>query len=217
MTRPLQNQLPDNVLLAYSAGTLPEAFSLVVACHVSLCDDSRAAVESFDALGGSLLERLDEADLSTESFARTLALIDSGELAIKPARKMPNDSVFPEPLQRFAGEGPDSVAWKSIGGGVKQAILPCSGDATARLLHIPSGTAVPDHGHAGLEMTLVLKGAFTDEFGRFARGDIEVRDDDHAHAPVADQGEDCICLAATDAPLKFRGLLPRLVQPFIKI
>jgi putative transcriptional regulator len=28
-------------------------------------------------------------------------------------------------------------------------------------------------------------------------------------------GEDCICLAATDAPLRFRGLIPRLAQPLL--
>lgn len=217
MTRPLQNHLPDNVLLAYSAGTLPEAFGLVVACHVSLCDDCRAASESFDALGGSILEKLGEAELSAESFAQTLALIDGADISVNQSSARQRNSVFPKPLQDYAGEGPEAVQWQSIGGGVKQAILPCAGEATARLLHIAAGTAVPDHGHGGLEMTLVLKGAFTDEFGRFGRGDIEVRDDDHTHTPVAEVGEDCICLAATDAPLRFRGLLPRLVQPFIKI
>jgi putative transcriptional regulator len=35
--------------------------------------------------------------------------------------------------------------------------------------------------------------------------------------PVADIGEDCICLAATDAPLRFRRLIPRIAQPFLRI
>jgi len=217
MTRPLENHLPENVLLAYAAGTLPEAFSLVVACHVSLCDDCRAASESYDALGGSLLDRLGEAELSPESFAQTLALIDEVQATEETVPPPATGGLFPTPLLSYAGGGPDAVRWSSIGGGVKQAILPCEGEATARLLHIASGTAVPDHGHGGLEMTLVLQGAFSDEFGRFGRGDIEVRDDDHTHMPVAEVGEDCICLAATDAPLQFSGLLPRIFQPFIKI
>ncbi len=32
---PLKHHLPDGLLAAYSAGSLPEAFSLVVATHVS--------------------------------------------------------------------------------------------------------------------------------------------------------------------------------------
>ena len=35
------------------------------------------------------------------------------------------------------------------------------------------------------------------------------------HQPVAGPEEDCICLAITDAPLKFRSRLLRLVQPFL--
>jgi putative transcriptional regulator len=34
---------------------------------------------------------------------------------------------------------------------------------------------------------------------------------------MAEAGVECICLAASDAPLKFHGLLPRLAQPFFKI
>ena len=76
---------------------------------------------------------------------------------------------------------------------------------------------MPDHGHRGLELTLVLQGAFQDEDGYFARGDIEIASEEISHVPVADISEDCICLAVTDAPLKFKGLIPRLAQPFLGI
>jgi putative transcriptional regulator len=68
-----------------------------------------------------------------------------------------------------------------------------------------------------MEMTLVLKGAFRDEYARFGRGDVEIANEDLEHTPVAEAGEDCICLAATDAPLKFNALIPRIAQPFIGI
>ena len=68
---------------------------------------------------------------------------------------------------------------------------------------------MPDHGHQGLELTLVLQGAFRDEEDRFARGDVEIATEDTQHTPIAEPGQDCICLAATDAPLKFRALIPR--------
>ncbi len=64
---------------------------------------------------------------------------------------------------------------------------------------------------------MVLQGAFADEVDRFARGDVEVGTEHLTHTPIADAGEDCICLAATDAPLRFKGLLPRLAQPFFRI
>jgi len=76
---------------------------------------------------------------------------------------------------------------------------------------------VPDHGHRGLELTLVLQGAFADASDTFARGDVEIADEAVEHIPVALAGADCICLAATDAPLRFRGWIPRLAQPLLRI
>ena len=35
--------------------------------------------------------------------------------------------------------------------------------------------------------------------------------------PVAEPGPDCICLAATDAPLRFSGIVPRLAQSIFRI
>ena len=80
-----------------------------------------------------------------------------------------------------------------------------------------AGAAMPNHSHNGTELTLVLKGAFQDADGYFARGDIEIADSDVQHIPVADIHEDCICLAVTDAPLRFEGLLPRILQKFVRI
>jgi putative transcriptional regulator len=101
--------------------------------------------------------------------------------------------------------------------GVRQAILSTDKAATARLLYIPAGAAVPDHGHHGNELTMVLQGGFSDEYDHFLRGDVEIADEDINHTPIADVGEDCICLAVTDAPLKFSGLMPRLLQPLLRI
>ena len=63
----------------------------------------------------------------------------------------------------------------------------------------------------------MLQGAFSDEGGRFGVGDVEVADDDVEHKPVAAKGEACICLAATDAALKFNAFIPKLFQPIFRI
>ena len=76
---------------------------------------------------------------------------------------------------------------------------------------------MPDHSHKGLEMTMVLQGAFSDEIDHFYRGDVEIADDNLTHKPKAETGELCICLAATQAPLVFNSWLPKLLQPFIRI
>ena len=211
----INHHLTDAVMLAYASGTLPEAYSLVVACHASLCPACRSALEGYDALGGAVLEETESTKMSATALADTLKLIENLPTEAPKPKHTPSD--FPAPLQDYIGGGPDHVQWRKIGGGVKQAILPVSGPANARLLYIPAGMAVPDHSHNGLEMTMVLQGAFADEVDRFGRGDVEFGDEDLTHTPIAEMGPDCICLAATDAPLKFSSWIPRLLQPFIRI
>lgn len=210
----VRHHASDALLMGYAAGTLPEAFNLVIATHVSLSDDARARLGAMEAVGGAVLEGCD-AGMADGSLERALERAGTTPQANGrvPLRA---DGIFPAPLADFVGHGLDGVKWTSVGMGVKQAILRNDG-ASVRLLRIPAGRAMPDHGHRGMELTLVLQGAFLDGNARYGRGDLDIADQDMDHTPVAEAGEDCICLAATDAPLRFRGWLPRLVQPFFKI
>ena len=75
---------------------------------------------------------------------------------------------FPDPVMAaLKGKPP---RWKSVGMGVRQSILSAGPEGSVRLLYIPPGQAVPDHGHGGLELTLVLQGSFRDETGQFRSG-----------------------------------------------
>lgn len=215
----IKHHLNDDLLMAYSTGDLPEAVNLIVATHISLCDDCRAALESYEAVGGAVLDSCDSVEMSSDSLDAVLSMIAAQDSAMlgRSETRAAGDGVLPAPLCDYVAGGLENVKWRSVGMGVKQAILKTSSEATARLLYIPAGTAIPDHGHKGMELTLVLKGAFQDEDGYFARGDIEIASEDMNHTPVADISEDCICLAVTDAPLKFKGLVPRIAQPFLGI
>lgn len=202
------------MLMGYASGSLAKAFDLVLATHVSLSDDARARLETFEALGGAVLCDMEEVAVADDSLAQTMAKIRGASPIERPA---PSTGIFPTPLQALVGGDEEAVRWRSVGRGVKQCVLHSDEDGTARLLLIPAGKAMPAHSHHGTEMTLVLKGAFRDEDGVFARGDLELADTHTNHQPVAEPGEDCICLVATNAKLKFQGLLPRIAQPFVGI
>src|SRR6056297_1782407 len=203
---PVTHRVNDEILTDYAAGNLPEAFSLVVAAQASLRPDVRARLRDLDAVGGAVLEGADPAAMSDGALDAVLARIAGDGIAgdgpdpapAGPPARTARCAVLPAPIRAYVGGGIDAVQWRSIGMGAKQAILKTSGESTARLLYIPAGSQMPDHGHAGLEMTLVLQGAFLDADERFARGDVETVDEDIEHTPVADLGEDCICIAATD-------------------
>ena len=212
----IKHHLSQDLLMKYSSGTLCEAFSLAVATHISMCYDCRAALESFEAVGGALLDVSTPEEMSVDSFESVMALIESERAEITQPASQPKSDV-PSALSDYIGGSLHDVKWRPSGLGVKQSLLKTSGNSTARLLYIPAGTAVPHHSHNGNELTLVLKGAFEDEVSRFGPGDVEMADEDLDHQPVAVHGEDCICLAVTDAPLKFQTLVHKLVQPFLKI
>lgn len=210
----IKHHISGALLMGYAAGTLPEAFSLVVATHVSLCDACRAELAAYEAVGGAVIED-QAAPMSAGALEAVLGRLDAPAppAPAAPARR----GILPGPLAAYVGGDISAVKWKTLGGGVRQAILPTSRAASARLLYIPAGRAVPDHGHRGLELTLVLQGAFRDEDDRFGPGDVETASAAVNHTPIAEAGADCICLAATDAPLRFRAVVPRLLQPIFRI
>jgi putative transcriptional regulator len=211
----VQHHLTDALLMSYASGNLAEGFAIVVASHVSMCDDCRARLEGFEAVGGALVDQTETAEVAADSLAATMALIDAAPEFQPHAAKA--DRVLPNPIQDYLGGDVDAVKWRAVGGGVRQAVLKTKDKTKVRLLSIPGGTAMPDHSHRGLELTLVLQGAFLDEDSRFGPGDVEIATEHLHHTPVAEEGQDCICIAATDAPLRFRGLIPRIAQPFIGI
>lgn len=210
----INHHISEPLLMAYAAGSLNEAFSLVVASHISMCDTCRAELGALEAVGGALLEQTSNMDTRVD-FEATMRLIDAGPK--EPIRLPQRSGTLPTALQSYIGGDLEAVKWRPVGMGVKQAILPTSKDATVRLLKIPAGCTIPDHGHRGTELTLVLQGAFRDESDRFDVGDVEIATELDEHTPVADDGQDCICLAATDAPLRFRGIVQRMAQPFLRI
>lgn len=211
MTEP-NHHIPEALLASYAQGTVAWPFAMTIACHISQCDECRAALESHQSLGGVLLDDLPATPVSDDMAANLFAALDGAERQATPPRPR---GIFPAPLADHLG--PKGPKWHALGGGVKQALISADAEGSLRLLQIPGGAGVPEHGHSGMEMTLVLQGGFSDADGQFGVGDLEVTDQFVDHKPTAWPGQTCICLAATNAPLRFHGLLPRLLQPLFRI
>lgn len=208
----ITHHTPDALLTAYAAGNLPHPFAVVIAAHISLCVECRAAYEAHHAVGGAVLESHNPEKISAPLKTNVLNLLDALD---DPKPEFERSGIYPGPIMSaLKGKPP---RWRRLGGGVKQTILSTDQSGSVRLLYIPPGQAIPDHTHGGLELTLVLQGSFSDETGQFGVGDLEVADEALEHTPIAGLGAPCICLAATDAPLKFNTFIPRLLQPFFQI
>lgn len=209
----------DDQLLAYAAGSIEEPVALLIATHLALCPACRAEVARLEALGGGLLEDLEAEPLGEDSENRLLARLD--ELppghALPPRPLSVGETGLPRPLRDYIGDRPESLPWQSYRGLKKAELLDDYPGYRTRLMLIKAGTAMPWHSHEGNELTLVLVGGFSDGEKHFLPGDVALADRSTTHRPVADPGEDCLCLAVTDAPLRLTGPFGRLLNPFIRI
>ncbi|MFZ1816031.1 MAG: ChrR family anti-sigma-E factor [Rhizobiaceae bacterium] len=224
----VHHHLDHATVVRYASGDLDEAFSVIVASHLAMCPTCREATRHAEMLGGDLLEQIDGATVGDDVFEGLMTQIEAAGPAEPMARQTPaieatghaGKSDVPKPLQRFIGQSLDAIAWRTVAPGLRRHIidLPSSGNSSSLyLLWIAAGKAVPEHGHGGTEMTLVLSGKFRDSMGVFGPGDIEDLDENIEHQPRVEPGAPCICLVATQAPTRFKGFFSRLLQPLVGI
>lgn len=225
----IEHHVSDELLMDYASGALEEGWSIAVATHLALCPKCRARFSMMESTGGALLETItcDPDKTSDQSSWAALQerLSNAPSNQKEPETKAPSElrtsarsSSIPEPLRSYLGGDIDQLRWRALGLGAYHYPVKTSESAiSVRLLRIPAGKPVPEHSHNGRELTLVLSGAFRDGEDIFGPGDFEETDEAINHQPIAQPGEDCICLAVTDAPLKFRSRLVRLIQPLIGI
>jgi putative transcriptional regulator len=205
----------DATLMSFAAGTLPQAFAAVVAAHLELCPRCRSEVAALDLVGAALMDTLPPRPLLRDTPAPPAQDRDPGNTKQRPRNAA---SLLPWPLRQLVGDRMDNVPWQPLARGLWHHPIPLPGGSggTLRLLKAAPACTIPEHGHRGAEMTLVLQGAYRDATGSFSIGDVADLDDTLEHTPVADAEAGCICVLATEMPPRFKGLLLRLAQPFLK-
>ena len=218
MNATIKRHPDDATLMSYAAGSLGEPLAAAVVAHVSLCGHCRRELKTMEALGAALM-----ADASREDSTKVQTLrrpseavtaLDNGDRHTMASPQ--SGGGLPEPIARKYGLTIDTIPWRRLGPGVWHHRLAMSPGVTGdlRLLKIAAGRKMPEHGHGGTELTLVLDGSFDDETGTYRRGDIQDADGDLQHRPVAGAQSGCICLVAADQPARFKGIISRLIQPW---
>ena len=171
-------------------------------------------------LGGYLLESLEETPVSPTMMAEVFLHAETPPpLHLSwPGAIASSHPLLPAPLGEYVGGDVSQLRWKRLAPKVHQVSIRTDDTrSTARLLRFQSGMTVPSHGHNGRELTLVLSGSLCDRDITLHRGDVAETDERTEHQPFAGAGDDCICLAVTDAPLRFKSIFARILQPFFGI
>lgn len=204
----VQHHPDDMLLLAYAAGGLDGAMSLIVASHLSFCARCRALVARQEEIGGALLEDLPPVAMDEGAMDRVLARLDEPVTPSIP--KASNDNT-PAPLRAALGRDLSSVRWRRLAPGLGYATLYRRGPVAVRLLRGAPGAHTGPHTHKGMEYTLVLRGGYTDVTGSYGPGDFQATSADLHHNPIADPEEDCINLSVTTGRLDFDAMVHKVV------
>jgi putative transcriptional regulator len=194
-------------LLAYVAGTLPWPHAVVVAAHMRLCPQCRAAAAQLQTVGSAVMAELAPACLAPQALARTLARLE------EPTPPAPSHALVPT----LAGLATKRWRWLAPGLSLMPLAPRDASSTRLDLIRASPGTALPEHGHTGQEMTCVLQGAFIDTTGAYRVGDLAEIDPVLEHQPVAMAGTDCICVIATTGRLRARSWIARLAQSLIDV
>lgn len=202
----------DALMAQYAAGQLSPALHGLVAAHLAIKPENRSFVGALEAVRAQELEMAAPAAIRNRD-SRLAAIFDA---PVSAPRAATQDSILPAPLADFIGYRLDNVPWRTVLPGIREFHVPhvekTGGEAS--LLWIKPGRIMPSHTHDGTEVTLVLKGGFSDATGHYRRGDIAFADSELDHRPRADEDEDCVCFAVTDAPLRLTGPVGRIFQRF---
>ena len=230
---------PDTDWLTdYAAGTLDDAHALCVATHLEHCPVCRADVKNLASIGGAMLNALGTTSVETPVVAdadnknvyqidellieKTLKQLDTETQTTPPdtGRLEPtaeSENVpLPAAFRKLAPNGLESLNWKSFGKNLHVADLDRIDDKReVALQKLEPGSAVAHHDHRGREITVVLTGSFSDSNGQYYPGDFIVKEPGEKHRPTASENTPCVCLSVTDAPVRFTGMLTRLLNPVI--
>lgn len=202
------------MLLEYASGSCTEAREILVSSYMSFCRKTTRKVHHFESVGGILMDNMcNPVAMKTNSLDNVLDIIDGGKhkAQSQTAEKCANN--IPEIIiQKLNRKGRD-LRWRRIYRGIRYCSIPmdCKKEI-ALLLKIAPGAKTPHHEHKGLEITLILDGAFHDDNRKYTAGEIVVSDANTHHEPIADEELGCVCLMVTTEPVHFTRGLSRLLN-----
>jgi len=225
MNKTLVKYHPDTrFLIDYTAGSLSESQALCVAAHLHFCPACRMRISELTQLGAELFLEQPPADVSTDCFEQVLTKLDtrgSVQQAEKPApsvsasKDSTGKSGLPRAIEKMTNGNIENLNWRSLGKTFRYSnIRTADTRHESSLLEIKAGGKIPKHHHGGDEITVVLKGSFSDQEDHYHAGDYIVRTRGETHTPVASQDEDCLCLTTLDSPIVMNNWTYRLLMPF---
>ncbi|QBK32309.1 transcriptional regulator [Roseitalea porphyridii] len=204
----------DALVSGYVAGSLPRPLHVLMDAHLELSPANRPIVAGLEGVAGDALEQLDPMELGDRDGALSAIFASTTSAETDPVKRC---GTMPRALADFVGHSVDDIPWKTKMPGFREYDMEDVDGCHVSMFWIKPGRTVPSHTHEGMELSLIIDGAFRDERGRFGRGDISIADPSVDHRPVAERDVPCIGFAVTDAPLRLTGSLRQRLSDILAI
>ena len=180
-------------------------------CLAEIDPENRLLNSAMNEVGGYFLNKTEETPLSNNLWDRVLDQTKN----VKSPSKISDEhdpllSQLPITLRSHLKN--NEVKWKSFKDVKVAPLLPKENNEKLELIHVMPGAKIPQHTHEGNESFLVLHGSYSDEYGSYKQGSVQVRSDDHDHTPVGHAQTGCIGLAYTHGKIKFSGKFGKLLN-----
>ena len=180
-------------------------------CLAEIDPENKLLNSAMNEVGGYFLNRTEETPVSNNLWDRVLDQTKNVKSPSKISDEYdPLISQLPITLRSHLKN--NEVKWKSFKDVKVASLLPKENNEKLELIHVMPGAKIPQHTHEGNESFLVLHGSYSDEYGSYKQGSVQVRSDDHDHTPVGHAQTGCIGLAYTHGKIKFSGKFGKLLN-----
>ena len=180
-------------------------------CLAEIDPENKLLNSAMNEVGGYFLNRTEETPVSNNLWDRVL---DQTKNVKSPSKiSDEHDPLLNQlPITLRSHLKNNDVKWKSFKDVKVASLLPKENNEKLELIHVMPGAKIPQHTHEGNESFLVLHGSYSDEYGSYKQGSVQVRSDDHDHTPVGHAQTGCIGLAYTHGKIKFSGKFGKLLN-----
>ena len=179
-------------------------------CLVEIVPDNKIMNMAKEEVSGYFLDKIEPTILSEDLWMKVL---NKAQIKKQSRINTPTDpflNQLPVSLQVHLAD--KKIKWKSFKDVKIATILPKDNNEKLELIHVMPGAKIPQHTHEGNESFLVLHGSYSDEYGSYKQGTVQVRSDDHHHTPIGHTQTGCVGLAYTHGKIKFSGKFGKLLN-----
>ncbi len=187
--------IKNQLIFDFASGSLGYSKSIFASTYLYLNSKASNLNNTFEHMLGDNLLQNDGVPVSNLKFTDCIKTDNTSTI---------NNDAKSSPISRIVGPL-SKINWKQVYKGFSEFTPNIKDCDELKLIKMEPGASIPIHSHGGREYILVLDGSFSDEYGNYHKGDIQINDQKIKHTPIASNVDGCICLTITEKDVIFFG------------